>query len=63
MPLPPDSTLSLSAQPSPSEIVSAKSRQAMVVRMSAETLDALELAAQNMDVEFSDNPVRCLDSF
>jgi RNA polymerase II elongation factor ELL len=30
----------------------------MVVRMSAETLDALELAAQGMDVEFSDNPVR-----
>lgn len=58
MPLPPDCTLPLFAQPSPSEMVSAKLRQAMVVRMSAETLDALELAAQNMDVEFSDNPVR-----
>jgi RNA polymerase II elongation factor ELL len=58
MPLPPDSTLPLFTQPSPSEMVSAKSRHAMIVRMSAETLDALELAAKGMDVEFSDNPVR-----
>jgi hypothetical protein len=62
MPLPPDCILPLFAQPSPSEMVSAKSRQAMIVRMSAETLDALELAAQSMDVEFSDNPVRLLHS-
>lgn len=31
--------------------------------MSSETLDALELAAQTMDVQFNDNPVRFLSSF
>jgi len=63
MPLPPDCTLPLFTQPSASEMVPAKSRQAMIVRMSTETLDALELAAQNMDIEFSDNPVCFLRSF
>ncbi|CCL98656.1 uncharacterized protein FIBRA_00658 [Fibroporia radiculosa] len=58
MPLPGDSTLSLNFHSNPGDARPSKTKQAMLVRMSAETLEALE-SFQNrpkMDVVFGDNP-------
>lgn len=58
MPLPADTTLALQVPSNHGDPIQAKGKKAMIVRMSAETLEALEneLNAQ-LDVEFSDRPV------
>lgn len=57
MPLPADTTLALQVPSNHGDPIQAKGKKAMIVRMSAETLEALEneLNAQ-LDVEFSDRP-------
>jgi hypothetical protein len=59
MPLPANNTLSLQGYSRPGDTVHSKPKQAMIVRMSAETLEALEVFPQQpqMDFEFGDNPV------
>ena len=59
MPLPTAGPLSLQG-PRPGDAVPSKPKQAMIVRMSAETLDALGAfpTQPKMDFEFGVNPVR-----
>lgn len=60
MPLPGNGTLSLQGHSRPGDTVHSKPKQAMIVRMSAETLEALETFPQQppMDFDFGENPVR-----
>jgi len=59
MPLPSGTQLSLQGHSRPGDAVHTKPKQAMIVRMSAETLEALEDLSNNpeMNFEFGDNPV------
>lgn len=62
MPLPSNGTLSLQgySKPGENETITAPPKQAMIVRMSAETLDALERVPQpQMEVSFEENSVVC----
>ncbi|KZT66349.1 hypothetical protein DAEQUDRAFT_813588 [Daedalea quercina L-15889] len=58
MPLPGSTTLSLQGLPKPGDALYSKPKQAMIVRMTAEALEALEVGRGNaaMDFEFGDNP-------
>lgn len=59
MPLPSGTQLSLQGHSRPGDTVHTKPKQAMIVRMSAETLEALEDFSTNpeMKFEFGDSPV------
>jgi RNA polymerase II elongation factor ELL len=59
MPLPTNGTLSLQGYSRPGDTVHS-TKQAMIVRMSAETLEALQFFPQHpqMDFEFGEKPVR-----
>lgn len=59
MPLPANGSLSLQGHSRPGDAVHSKPKQAMLVRMSAETLEALSNFQNQlqMDFEFGDNPV------
>ncbi|KAI0684194.1 hypothetical protein BC835DRAFT_1293675 [Cytidiella melzeri] len=58
MPLPPNGILSLQGHVGPGGTESSKPKQAMIVRMSAETFEALEAqpTPPKLEVEFGDNP-------
>lgn len=60
MPLPPNTTLSLHGYSKPGDTVQSKPKQAMIIRMSAETLDALEDFPNQppLQFEFGDTTVR-----
>jgi RNA polymerase II elongation factor ELL len=60
MPLPPNGTLSLQGHAGPGGTDASKSKQAMIVRMSTETFEALETQPNppKLEVEFGDSPVR-----
>ena len=63
MPLPPDSTLALLPHTNPGELGHSKPKQAMIVRLSADTLDALQSYNGDkplLDFEFADIPVATL---
>ncbi|KAG0700840.1 hypothetical protein DFH29DRAFT_876312 [Suillus ampliporus] len=59
MPLPNGTQLSLQGHSRPGDTVQTKPKHAMIVRMSAETLEALEDLSSNpaMNFKFGDNPV------
>jgi len=59
MPLPANGTLSLQGHSKPGDALPSKPKQAMIVRMSAETLDALEAFPNQppMEFAFGRNPV------
>jgi RNA polymerase II elongation factor ELL len=59
MPLPSGTQLSLQGHSRPGDTVHTKPKQAMIVRMTAETLEALEDFSNSpeMNFEFGDNPV------
>ena len=59
MPLPGNRTLSLQGHSKPGDALPSKPKQAMIVRMSAETLDALEAFPNQppMEFVFGRNPV------
>lgn len=63
MPLPDNGTLSLQGHSKPGDALPSKPKQAMIVRMSAETLDALEMFPHQPPLQFAfgKNPVS--DSF
>ena len=56
MPLPPDCTLSLLGYSRPGDTVQSKPKQAIIIRLSTEILDALESSSDAIKVDFSDNP-------
>ncbi|KAF8159538.1 hypothetical protein B0H34DRAFT_796776 [Crassisporium funariophilum] len=58
MPLPPNTTLSLLGHSRPGDTMHSKPKQAMIIRMSVETLDALESipGRPQLELEFGDNP-------
>ena len=60
MPLPHNTALSLLGYSRPGDAVQSKPKQAMIIRMSAETLDALESFPNHpqMEFELGANPVR-----
>ena len=65
MPLPSIGTLSLQgySKPGENETITSPPKQAMIVRMSAETLDALEGVPQpQMQVSFGENSGVCVSS-
>ena len=64
MPLPPNSSISLQGHSRPGEGVTTMPKIAMVVRMTGETLDALQSLSggDKMDFEFGDKPVSNLSS-
>lgn len=59
MPLPSNGSLSLLGYSRPGDTVQSRPKQAMIVRMSVETLDALEAFPNQpqLDFEFGDMPV------
>lgn len=63
MPLPSDTPLSLQGYSRPGDTVQSKPKQAIIIRMSAPTLDALDALPQGakLNVEFNENgsAVRC----
>lgn len=61
MPLPPNGILSLQGVAAGGTETS-KPKQAMIVRMSAETFEALDAQPNppKLEVEFGENPVRCV---
>lgn len=59
MPLPTNSALSLLPANRPGDALPSKPKHAMLVRMSSQTLDALD-AFPTVQFEFGDNPVRPL---
>ncbi|RDX47879.1 hypothetical protein OH76DRAFT_1441121 [Lentinus brumalis] len=58
MPLPVESTLSLIGLPAEGDALYSRPKHAMIVRMSAETFDALDQLgdSKKMEVQFGDNP-------
>ncbi|KAF8632701.1 hypothetical protein AX17_004773 [Amanita inopinata Kibby_2008] len=57
MPLPPNCTLSLLGHSRPGDTVHSNPKQAILIRLSTETLDTLEANPDAMKVDFRDNPI------
>ena len=60
MPLPDNGSFSLQGCSRPGDIAQSKPKQAMIIRMSTEALDALSATTQHpqMEFEFGEKPVR-----
>jgi RNA polymerase II elongation factor ELL len=60
MPLPSNGVLALNGSSRPGETVQSKPKQAMIVRMSEQTLKALSTFPNNppIQIEFGDKPVQ-----
>lgn len=60
MPLPSNCALSLLGHSRPGDTVHSKPKQAIIIRLSTEILDALEANPDAIKVDFSGSPVRTI---